>query len=110
MRHLSAGGHSGRLTRPARAACFITSPASKLPPLFQTARVTAAILRATVTRADSGLSPLTSSSAYHDLKGSRREAACAAPLKTYFSVRLWLRVSPRVAAPLFVRRSCARST
>jgi hypothetical protein len=25
-------------------------------------------------------------------------------------VRLWLRVSPRVAVPLFVRRSCARST
>ena len=78
----------GRSTAPAYAACGITSPASKLPPLFHTAKVTAAILRAIVTRASSGRSPFARSPAYHDLKGSHREAACAALLKTCLSVRL----------------------
>jgi hypothetical protein len=78
----------GQSTAPFHTACFITAPASKLAPLFHAAKVRAAILRAIVTRASSGCSPLARSPAYHDLKGSHREAACAAPLKTYFSVRL----------------------
>src|SRR5215216_2250363 len=36
-----------------------------------------------------------------------REAVSAAPLKTYFSVRLWLTVKPRVAGDLCLRRSPA---
>ncbi len=47
---------------PAHAAGFTTSPASKLAPAFHTARVPAAILRATVTRANSGRSPRASNS------------------------------------------------
>jgi hypothetical protein len=72
--------------------------------------VTAAIVLATVTRANSGRRPFASSPAYHDLNGSHLEAACAALLKTCLSVRLWLRVRLRVAVPLRVRRSYARST
>ena len=95
---------------PAYAACFITSPASKPAPLFHTAKVTAAILRAIFTRASSGRSPFARSPAYHDLNGSHREATCAALLKTCLSVRLCLRVSPRVVAAFLVRRSPAPST
>ena len=47
----------GRSTASAYAACDITSPASKLVPLFHTAKVTAAMLRAIITRANSGLNP-----------------------------------------------------
>jgi hypothetical protein len=52
--------------------------------------VTAAILRAIVTRANSGRSPFADSPAYYDLKGSHREAACDAPLKTCLSVQFRL--------------------
>jgi hypothetical protein len=69
----------GQSAAPAYAACFSTSPTSKLSPAFHTARVTAAILRATVTRANSGRSPRDSNSEYHDLKGSHREAAAPPP-------------------------------
>lgn len=70
------------------AACPFNLLLSKLSPAFHTAKVIAAILRAIVTRASSGRSPRASNSAYHVLKGSHREAVSAAPLKTYFSVRL----------------------
>lgn len=69
----------------------------------------AAILRATVTLANPGRSPLSTNSAYHPLNGSHREAVSAAPLKTYFSARLWLLVKPRVAA-LLARRTCPPPT
>ena len=68
----------------------------------------AAILRATVTRANSGRSHRASNSPCQDLNGSHREAVSAALLKTYFSVRLWLAVKPRVAGDLCLRRSPAR--
>lgn len=58
--------------------------------LFHTARVTAAILRAIATRANTGRSPFTGSPAYHALKGQHREAACAAHLKTCLSVQFRL--------------------
>ena len=45
MRRMTRLRPLGRSTAPAYAACDITSPASKLPPLFHTAKVTAAILR-----------------------------------------------------------------
>jgi hypothetical protein len=67
----------------------------------------AAILRATVTRASSGRSPRASNSPCQDLKGSHREAVSAALLKTYFNVRLWFAVSPRVIGGLALRRSPA---
>jgi hypothetical protein len=69
--------------RPAHAACPISLPASNDSPAFHTARVMAAILRATVTRASSGRSPRASNSSCQDLKGSHREAVSAAPLKRF---------------------------
>src|SRR5215213_10654907 len=106
---LTASSLSALATRqqPAHAACPISLPASNASPLFHTAKVMAAILRATVTRASSGRSPRSSNSPCHDLKGSHREAVSAALLKTYFSVRLWLRVKPRVSGALFLRRTCS---
>ena len=68
--------------------CLISLSASNASPLFHTANVIAAILRAMVTRANSGRNPLSTNSAYHDLNGSHLEAVSAAPLKTYFKVRL----------------------
>ena len=55
----------------------------------------AAILRATVNRANSGRNPRSSNSPCQDLNGSHLNAVSAALLKTYFSVRLWLVVKPR---------------
>jgi hypothetical protein len=67
---------------------LISLLASKISPFFHTANVIAAILRATVTRANSGRSPRANNSTYQDLNGSHLEAVNAALLKTYFNVRL----------------------
>ncbi|MDQ3650416.1 MAG: hypothetical protein M3458_09135 [Acidobacteriota bacterium] len=67
---------------------MINLSASNASPFFHIANVIAAILRAIVTRANSGRSPLANNPAYHDLNGSYREAVNAALLKTYFNVRL----------------------
>ncbi len=48
---------------PAHAACLINLSASNFSPFFHTAKVIAAILRATVKRASSGRSPLPNNSA-----------------------------------------------
>jgi hypothetical protein len=77
-----------RPLQPAQAVGLISFSALNASPLFHTAKVIAAIRRAIVTLANSGRSPLSTSSAYHALNGPHLEAVRAALLKTYFNVRL----------------------
>ena len=89
--------------------CLVSLSASNASPFFHTANVIAAILRATVTRASSGRSPRSNNLAYQDLNGSHLEAVSAALLKTYFNVRLWSCVKPRVFAFALCRISHRQS-
>src|SRR5205085_7309462 len=83
---LSAAQNNFCNATPAHAVGLISFLASNTSPLFHTAKVIAAIRRAIVTLANSGRSPLPTSSAYHALKGPYLEAVSAALLKTYLGV------------------------
>src|ERR1700687_4912797 len=69
----------------AQAACCFKYSASKRTPFFQTIKVMAAILRASVRRAMVGFIPRATKAAWNSWNGPGTAAArVAAPLKTFF--------------------------
>src|SRR5579871_6252032 len=94
------------LLRDAQAVCHFSFSGSKFSPFFQTVKVMAAILRASVSRAMVGLMPLVSAAWYKSCNGPGRAlAVVATALNRPFRSWLWSLLRPRMATSFLERRS-----
>ena len=92
-------------TRDTQAACVFRCSASKSTPFFQTIKVMAAILRATVRRAIEGFTPLVIKVWQNSFKGPvQLLALVAAPLKMFLRSLLRFLLSPRSSTGFLERR------